>query len=120
MTDKINISVKVSLIDKEKSPKDGRYYYSYTITITNNSNQWVKLISRHWIIIDSEGNKEEVIGDGVIGYYPEFEPNQSFTYTSFCPLETEWGTMEGKYQFIDTENRTFDIPIPRFYLCNKD
>ncbi len=116
ITNGIKISVTTAYISEEIAPADGRNYFAYTITIENLSDEWVKLLSRHWIIIDSDGFQEEVIGEGVVGYFPELNKNQSFTYTSYCPLSTDWGTMEGTYQFIKKDGTIFEAKIPRFYL----
>jgi len=35
---------------------------------------------------------------------------------SFCPLETEWGTMEGEYQMMREDGWMFEAKIGRFYL----
>lgn len=112
----IKISVSTNPIPRELTPNDGRYYFEYHITITNIGDSWAKLLRRHWIIIDGDGNTEEVKGDGVVGYFPELSPGRSFTYTSYCPLETTWGTMEGYYQFTRRDGTMFDVPIPRFVL----
>ena len=118
ITNNIKISVNPVFIPAEQTPMDGRNYFAYTITITNLGEEWAKLLNRHWIIIDSEGNTEEVIGEGVVGYFPELEKDQSFTYTSYCPITTDWGTMEGFYQFIRRNGSLFDVEVPRFYLIS--
>ena len=46
-----------------------------------------------------EGTVEEVPGEGVVGEQPRLTPTQAFKYTSYCPLKTRWGTMEGTYHF---------------------
>jgi len=40
----------------------------------------------------------------------------SFEYTSYCPLKTEWGTMEGCYTFERKDGKHFDVAIGRFFL----
>lgn len=114
----IKISVTTNPIPKEMTPNDGRNYFEYHITITNVGDTWAKLLTRHWIIIDGDGNSEEVKGDGVVGYFPELSPGSSFSYTSYCPLDTNWGTMEGTYQFTRRDGTLFDVAIPRFVLYN--
>ena len=56
----------------------------------------VQLLSRHWIIIDAYGRREEVKGPGVVGEQPVLEPGETFRYASGCPLSTPSGTDEGK------------------------
>src|SRR5262245_52258200 len=90
----------------------GRFVFGYRIRITNESQRTAQLISRHWIIVDSKGDRGEVEGDGVVGQQPVLAPGQSFEYSSFCPLPTPWGTMEGVYHFRDSlTGESFDVKI---------
>jgi len=112
----IQIEVYPEYIPKNESPDRDAYYFAYTVVISNIGSEWAKLISRHWIIIDSNGNQQEVVGEGVVGYSPELKPGDSFTYTSYCPLDTPWGTMEGSYQMLREDGTMFEAIIGRFYL----
>jgi ApaG protein len=119
-TNGIRIRVFPQHIPDERTPRDGRKYFAYTVIISNIGSEWAKLLSRYWLIINSEGESEEVVGEGVVGYFPELNPGDSFTYTSYCPLNTEWGTMEGEYQFVNRTGEMFTAKIGRFYLVNPD
>ena len=44
-------------------------------------------------------------------------PGDGFKYTSYCPLTTEWGTMEGHYEFEMESGERFLVKIGRFYLA---
>ena len=68
--------------------------------------------------IDSDSKKDEVKGPGVLGLQPEIAPGEAHEYFSFCNLDTNFGTMEGSYEFIDNDNNTFFVPIPRFFLAD--
>jgi ApaG protein len=115
-TEGIRIVVIPQYIPEHQTPRDGKNYFAYTVVISNVGSEWVKLLSRHWMIINSEGETEEITGEGVVGYFPELYPGESFTYTSFCPIDTEWGTMEGEYQFIHNDGEILIAKIGRFYL----
>ena len=93
-----------------------KFVFGYRITIRNEGDSTVQLLSRHWHIIDADGEQHEVRGEGVIGHTPVLEPGQEFEYTSFCPLETEWGTMEGEYQMMRDDGWMFEAKIGRFIL----
>lgn len=93
-----------------------RYHYVYRIRITNEGESQAQLQSRHWVIIDSHNHREEVVGDGVVGERPDLGPGESFEYTSFCRLRTDWGTMEGTYTFTRADGESFDADIGRFFL----
>ena len=99
------------------NPEAGQWFFLYTITIENLSDETVQLLSRHWIITDGEGNVEEVRGPGVVGEQPTLRPGESFQYTSGCPLTTDVGKMEGSYQMTTSPGRTFDIEIAPFTLA---
>ncbi len=74
------------------------------------------LISRHWIITDSNAKIQEVFGDGVIGKQPELNSGDQFCYTSGVVIETPVGSMEGKY-FMESINGNFEASIPPFTLA---
>lgn len=116
-TDGLKVSVRSQFEEKHSSSQKGEYIFSYTITIENQSNSTVQLISRHWIIFDSNSNKREVKGDGVIGKQPILQPGASHTYSSWCPLHTPIGQMKGSFQMINKlTNQSFDIIVPEFNL----
>jgi ApaG protein len=72
----------------------------------------------HWMIVDGEGERKEVHGEGVVGHFPDLSPGEFFEYTSFCPLEYPWGTMEGTYEFVDENGEHFEAVIGRFFLVS--
>jgi ApaG protein len=128
ITDGVKVHVTSSFIPTQSSPQRGQYLFSYQITITNDSNKnAVKLMNRHWKIIDAEESMQEVRGSGVIGENPVLTLGQSFSYTSYCPLPTPTGTMEGEYEFYvvttdsagkETYSASFLVDIPRFALVS--
>lgn len=81
------------------SPAEHRFFFSYRIVIENTGGETAQLLSRRWVITDDSGRVAEVEGAGVVGETPVLGPGESFEYTSFCPLETPVGTMEGHYLF---------------------
>ncbi|MBX3357491.1 MAG: Co2+/Mg2+ efflux protein ApaG [Phycisphaeraceae bacterium] len=95
-----------------------RWVFAYDIRITNDGAIRAKLLSRHWLIVDSDGERHEVRGEGVVGHQPDLAPGEFFEYTSSCPLGTPWGTMEGEYQFEDAHGEKFDAIVGRFFLVS--
>lgn len=112
----IRITIETAYIDEQSVPEQSRYVFSYTINITNDTSEPVKLLRRHWIITDANNKIQEVRGDGVVGVQPYLQPGQSFTYTSGAILETPVGCMQGSYYFITDDGIEFDAPIPVFRL----
>jgi ApaG protein len=103
-------------IQEQSDPAHDRYVFAYTITISNRGTQGVKLLSRAWLITDSNGKIEEVRGEGVVGKQPYLKPGQMFRYTSGAVLETAVGVMQGHYFFSGDDGENFSVPIPQFTL----
>jgi ApaG protein len=118
VTEGIRVQVLPEYIPEQSNPELNRFVFSYRVVITNEGDRWAKLLSRHWIIINEEGDREEVEGPGVVGYTPELYPGESFEYSSSTPLDTKWGTMEGFYKMMREDGEKFDAKIERFYLVS--
>ncbi len=114
---RIAVSTKAEFVAAQSAPEDGRYVFAYHITITNVGEVRAKLLTRHWIITDGSGKRQEVRGEGVIGEKPHLAPGESFRYTSGSVLETPVGAMQGSYQMIADDGMHFDAEIPPFTLA---
>ena len=112
----IDIDVETTYVEEQSSPDQNRYVFAYTITLTNEGDTPAKLLTRHWIINDANGNVQEVHGEGVVGENPYLRPGESFSYTSGTVIETPVGSMEGSYQMITDDGTAFDADIPAFTL----
>ncbi|MCX7632719.1 MAG: Co2+/Mg2+ efflux protein ApaG [Turneriella sp.] len=119
VTEGIRVIAEPRYLPEQSSPEDNQYLFTYRITLINEGTEWVKLKSRHWIIIDGDGRREDVYGPGVVGQEPELEPGQSYSYSSFCPLRTNFGTMEGSFSMIRRDGTPFEVRIARFYLTTE-
>jgi ApaG protein len=117
LTEGIRVQVRSQYLPDQSSPRDDRYVFAYTITITNESTRTAQLRTRHWIITDGRGEIEEVRGDGVVGEQPRLSPGQSFEYTSGCVLTTPVGTMQGSYRLWRDDGTYFDAQIAAFSLA---
>lgn len=113
----IRVTAKSRYEAAHSDPKAGRYLFSYTITITNEGDDTVQLLRRHWTIRDSLGPVREVEGSGVVGETPVLAPGAAFTYNSACDLRSGLGRMDGAY-LMETrpEGRTLRISIPPILL----
>ncbi len=112
----IRVEVESAFVPDRSDPGK-RWFFAYTIRITNEGAQTVQLISRHWIITDGDGDVEEVRGPGVVGKQPILASGESFEYTSACPLATNFGTMHGTYQMVTEDGESFDVEIAPFALA---
>lgn len=111
------VTVETAYVEAESNQAAHRFYFAYTITISNHGDNAARLRNRHWIITDGEMVVREVKGAGVVGEQPRIPPGRAFRYTSACLLDTPVGTMRGAYQFETDTGDTFDVPIPMFTLC---
>jgi len=114
---KIRVEVDTSYLEDQSDPKERRYVFSYTITIRNEGSVPARLLTRHWIITDSNGKVQEVRGEGVVGEQPYLKPGQGFRYSSGAVLETPVGAMQGSYQMVSDDGQQFDAPISPFRLA---
>lgn len=112
----VKVEVESRYLQEKSDPVSKRWFFAYDIRISNEGSETVQLLTRHWIITDANGNIEEVKGPGVVGNQPVLAPGESFEYTSFCPLTTPFGTMEGSYQMVTEGGGGFDAAIAQFAL----
>jgi len=113
---RIEVSAKAFYVADQSDPDKNHYVFGYKIKVTNIGEVAAQLVSRHWLITDSNHRVEEVRGLGVIGQQPTLQPGESFEYTSGCPLATPVGTMRGEYQMLAEDGTKFEAPIPEFTL----
>ncbi len=113
----IRVDVETAFLDEQSEPRDNRYVFSYTITIRNEGAVPARLLTRHWIITDSNGKVQEVRGPGVVGEQPYLKPGQGFRYSSGAVIETPVGAMQGSYQMVADDGAHFDAPIAPFRLA---
>ncbi|MCB1884099.1 MAG: Co2+/Mg2+ efflux protein ApaG [Geminicoccaceae bacterium] len=97
-------------------PEDGRWSFAYTVAIRNEGDAEVRLMSRHWRVVDGRGHLVEHRGEGVVGEQPVLPPGGGFTYTSGVRLPTASGFMTGAYQMLGADGLWFDAVIPAFAL----
>jgi ApaG protein len=112
----ISVSAAVQYLADQSDEKAGRYVFAYTISIRNTGNATAQLISRHWIITDSQGLVQEVRGLGVVGAQPVLRPGEQHEYSSGTAIATPVGTMRGSYQMVAEDGTRFEAPIPEFTL----
>jgi ApaG protein len=113
----IEIEVATQFLPEQSNPDEERYFFAYSITVSNTGTEAAQLISRHWVITDATGKVEEVRGLGVVGHQPFLKPGESFEYSSGCPLATPVGTMKGSYQMVAEDGTRFEAPVSEFILA---
>ena len=112
----ITVTPRPQYLPDQSDEAAGKFVFAYTITIKNTGSAPAQLISRHWIITDSNGKVQEVKGLGVVGEQPLLAPGESYEYTSGASIATPVGTMRGTYQMVAEDGTRFDATIPEFTL----
>lgn len=111
------MQVKSVFVPERSSPREQHYFFAYHVRISNEGTETAKLVRRYWKITDANGGEHEVRGDGVVGETPVLAPGTAFEYTSYCPLKTTVGTMQGNYTMVTPDGATFDAAIAPFTLA---
>jgi len=113
----INITVETFYQQEYSNPQNHDFMFAYKITILNENIFPVKLLRRHWHILDSNGMVKEVEGEGVVGIQPVIQPSEKYQYISGCNLKSELGRMQGNYVLQNMHTKsTFIADIAPFYL----
>jgi ApaG protein len=112
----ITVTARSAFVPEQSDEAQQRFVFAYTITIKNTGTVAARLISRHWVITDSDRQVQEVRGLGVVGEQPLLQPSESFEYTSGAAIATPVGTMRGSYRMTAEDGTEFDAPIPEFML----
>jgi ApaG protein len=120
VTRQIEVTVEPRFMPERSSTDRSQYFWAYSIVITNAGRETVQLRTRHWIITDATGRKQEVKGEGVVGEQPTLAPGERFEYTSGVPLPTASGFMTGRYQMVSASGEKFEIDVPTFSLDSPD
>ncbi|MBB6308039.1 Co2+/Mg2+ efflux protein ApaG [Xanthobacter tagetidis] len=119
-TRQIQVTATPRYVAERSEPDQGRYFWAYTIEVTNLGSEIVQLKARHWIITDANGRTEEVHGPGVVGEQPVLPPGGRFEYTSGVPLTTATGIMSGRYDMVTESGEAFSVEVPAFSLDMPD
>ncbi|PKO44560.1 MAG: Co2+/Mg2+ efflux protein ApaG [Betaproteobacteria bacterium HGW-Betaproteobacteria-22] len=110
------VKVEVTFIPEQSDVEHNRYVFAYHVTIVNTGSMSAQLVSRHWLITEADGQRQEVKGLGVVGAQPFIKPNESYEYTSGTVINTPMGKMQGSYQMVAEDGTHFDAEIAPFAL----
>jgi len=117
ITDGVRVQVESFYLENQSLPEQNKYVFAYHIRLKNLSPRTVQLLRRHWIISDSNGETNEVRGEGVVGDQPILKPDEEYEYTSGSHLKSPVGTMQGTYKMVKNDGTEFDAIIPCFTLA---
>jgi ApaG protein len=108
--------VETQYLSEQSAPEDHLYAFAYTVTITNTGEVPAQLISRHWLIEDTAGRRDEIKGLGVVGNQPLLRPGESFQYTSGTRLHAPSGQMRGSFFCVAEDGERFECGVAPFAL----
>lgn len=111
-----SVTVRTQHLPDQSEPERDTYAFAYTIHIRNTGEVPAQLISRHWVIVDSDQKVQEVSGLGVVGHQPLLRAGEEFEYTSWATIPTPTGTMRGEYFCVAEDGHRFEVEIPEFAL----
>jgi ApaG protein len=120
MTRGILVTVRSQYIPEKSSASARQFAYAYTVNIANRGTVAAQLETRHWIITDSEGDVQEVRGEGVVGAQPVLQPGEELDYPSWCMIATPACSMRGSYQMVTADGDRFDAEIAPFRLSQSN
>lgn len=113
----VRVSVETFYQANHSNPGQSHYVFAYRITIKNHGEHSIRLLRRHWHIIDSDSTRREVEGEGVVGEQPLIVPGEVYRYVSGCNLNTELGKMFGTYLMErQSDKKLFFVRIPEFRM----
>jgi len=81
VTEGVRIRAAAQPVPEETDPDRPLYVFAYRIRMVNEGDQPARLESRHWVVLDANGERRDVRGPGVVGQFPYLEPNDSYEYT---------------------------------------
>ncbi len=115
-TSGVTVEVDPWFMPERSDPDRETFVFGYSVRILNVRKDTILLKDRRWLVVDAQGDENVVKGEGVVGQQPRLATGQWFEYSSFCPIKTRWGTMEGAYGFESEAGEAFEVGIARFFL----
>lgn len=111
------VIAKSQFLLEQSDLRKHQYAFAYTVTIQNTGAVAAQLISRYWLITDSNGHAQEISGLGIVGHQPLLASGEQFEYSSWAVIDTPVGTMQGHYFCVAEDGTRFESPIPEFTLA---
>jgi ApaG protein len=115
VTRNVRVHVESEFAPGRSNPAENKWFFLYTIRITNEGAETVQLLSRHWIITDAMGEVREIRAPASSAS-SRARAGRGASNTLGCDLTTPFGTMRGTYQMVTSEREDFEIEIPAFTL----
>ena len=92
-----------------------QHVFAYRLRITNESQGYVVLNARKWILEYPDGEQDVYEGDKIVGKVVALEPEESFEYGSFHLVERNCDVSGSYHGYSQTEDYIW-VRIPKFHL----
>jgi len=96
-------------------PEDRPHAFVYYITISNGSDRNVKLLGRKWVIENSDGSRQVIEGDKIVGETPRLAPGETFSYNSHHITGCDARVL-GCFHGADDNGNKVHVPLAPFNL----
>ena len=96
-------------------PPETPHAFVYFLTISNLSQETVRLLGRKWIMRSPDGTMDIVEGDGIVGETPTLPPGEKFSYNSYH-LAGGPTTAEGSFHGTTQSGERVFTRIPVFAM----
>ena len=116
-----NTDVKVELLSlvhsssSQATTQRSQHVFAYRLRITNESQGYVVLNARKWILEYPDGEQEIYEGDKIIGKVVSLEPEESFEYGSFHLVDRNCAVSGAYHGYSQTDDNIW-VRIPKFHL----
>ena len=117
VTQGVRISITNFYQEHISNPLEWEFVFAYRVRIENGSGESIKLLTRHWTILESTGVIRKVEGEGVRGIQPWIPAGHIHEYAAWCRLNTEMGRMRGYYlMHRENDGERFRVHVPEFQM----
>lgn len=96
-------------------PADKPHAFVYFITIENQSDRRVQLLGRKWVVEQTDGDRQVIEGDKIVGETPRLAPGESFSYNSFHVTGTN-SRVIGSFHGTDDAGERVHVVLPPFEM----
>ena len=73
------------------------------------------LLGRKWVVVQDDGSRMVIEGDGIVGETPRLAPGEEFSYNSFHVTGVD-AVVHGSFHGIDEAGRKVHVILPPFEM----
>lgn len=115
-TDGIEITAIPVYLSERSDPVNNKYYWAYHITIENNSDEEIQILSRNLSITGENGERLIDCGEGFDCEQPILEPGECFEYETDTIIYSPSAYIVGSYEIYSQSAQCRVINIPSFMI----